>query len=78
MIYIDGSHEYKDVLDDLNNYWEVLNPKGGIIFGDDWPWDSVANAVKDFCTQKNVKFQLAGINWVIQRNDVEFSNVRMI
>lgn len=78
MIYIDGSHEYKDVLDDLNNYWDILNPNGGIIFGDDWPWDSVANAVKDFCAQKNIKFQLAGINWVIQRNDIDFSNVRMI
>jgi len=83
MIYVDGSHSYKDVLDDLNNYWELLNAQGGIIFGDDWPWDSVSSAVKDFCKAKNINFQVGGINWIIQRKDpvvinTDFSNVKLI
>ena len=35
LIYIDGSHEYEDVYQDLKNYNPLLNPNG-IIWGDDW------------------------------------------
>jgi len=46
LIYIDGSHEYHNVKRDIENYTQLLNP-GGIIFGDDFGWLDVSNAVKD-------------------------------
>lgn len=35
LIYIDGSHLFQDVYDDLFQAWEVLNP-GGLLMVDDW------------------------------------------
>lgn len=49
LIYIDASHEYKDVLTDITNYTNLLNP-GGVIFGDDFQpasWPGVVQAVTE-------------------------------
>lgn len=35
LIYVDGSHLYKDVRNDLYEAWKVLN-KGGLLLVDDW------------------------------------------
>jgi predicted O-methyltransferase YrrM len=69
LIYIDGSHDEKDVYEDLCAYWELLS-QGGIIFGDDFQWPTVARAVKKFCAEKNVTFELEDINWSIQKKDI--------
>jgi hypothetical protein len=66
LIYIDGSHEEKDVYDDLTAYWDLLHP-GGVVFGDDFPWESVANAVKAFCASTGVPCQVVDINWIIRK-----------
>jgi len=66
LIYIDGSHDEKDVYADLTAYWELLNP-GGAIFGDDWPWDSVSNAVKAFCAGTGAPYHVHEINWIIRK-----------
>lgn len=34
LIYVDGSHEYKDVLEDCLNSWKMLNPNGLLILDD--------------------------------------------
>jgi hypothetical protein len=36
-IYIDGSHDPPDVLRDVFDYWELVEP-GGILCGDDYGW----------------------------------------
>jgi hypothetical protein len=46
LIYIDGSHEYEDVKDDIKNYLPLLN-KEGIMFGDDYGWAGVHKAVNE-------------------------------
>ena len=47
LIYIDGSHEYVDVKNDIQDYIPLLNP-GGIMFGDDMiTWKDVGKAVED-------------------------------
>lgn len=46
LIYIDGSHDYDDVKADIKAYKELLNPNG-IMFGDDYGWPSVSDAVKE-------------------------------
>lgn len=49
LIYIDGSHEYEDVAQDLEAYGKVLAP-GGILFGDDYcdHWSGVIRAVNEY------------------------------
>lgn len=66
MVYIDASHDELDVYNDLNAYWDLITP-GGALFGDDWTWPSVVNAVTRFCGEKNVPFQHDAINWIIQK-----------
>jgi cephalosporin hydroxylase len=47
LVYIDGSHEYEDVVNDIKYYSELLNP-GGVMFGDDFgAWADVSRAVED-------------------------------
>lgn len=47
LIYIDGSHTYEHVLNDIKNYMQILKP-GGVIFGDDFhSWPGVKQAVTE-------------------------------
>lgn len=43
-VYIDASHEYEDVLADLQNY----TPLAKVIAGDDYDWPGVKQAVDEF------------------------------
>ena len=66
LIYIDASHDEKDVYDDMEAYWPIVN-SGGALFGDDWQWDSVARAVERFCKERRLEFQHDAVNWIIQK-----------
>ena len=68
LIYIDGSHEYWDVILDLTNYYPLLKD-GGIMFGDDWTCEDVRNAVIDFTNQHNLKLSKHpnGVHWFIYK-----------
>lgn len=66
LIYIDGSHEDEDVSADLIAYWEVLAP-GGVIFGDDFAWDSVRLAVERFAREQRMKVELLADKWVFRK-----------
>jgi hypothetical protein len=66
LIYIDGSHDEPDVLADLRAYYPLVTP-GGILFGDDFSWESVKNAVSKFTEE--TKTRLYVINeqfWAFQ------------
>jgi hypothetical protein len=67
LIYIDGSHDYVDVLGDIKDYYKLLLP-GGVMFGDDIGWDGVRSAVKD----SNKKFEIYEDSfWVINASSEE-------
>ena len=53
LIYIDGSHEYEDVLSDIKCYRELLDVDG-IMFGDDISWPPVNQAVRESFTQNEI------------------------
>ena len=52
-VYIDGSHDYLDVLLDLYAYWSLLKT-GGLMFGDDYHLPDVKRAVDEFATEHNI------------------------
>jgi hypothetical protein len=66
MIYIDGSHSFVDVFADIMAYWDLLEA-GGILFGDDWPWESVSSAVKAAAAELGLPPIVSGINWAFQK-----------
>ncbi len=56
LIYIDGSHEYIDVKNDIVSYLELLN-FDGIMFGDDIHWSGVKQAVDETLNNKFEVFE---------------------
>lgn len=67
VIYIDAAHDELSVYIDFMKYYELLNPRG-ILFGDDWAWESVRMGVLKACDELNIKSQLEVTNgcWIIQ------------
>lgn len=60
LIYIDGSHEYEDVVEDCKNYWNLLE-EGGIMFGDDYTnqdFTGLKKAVDEFAQTNNLKLEV--------------------
>jgi hypothetical protein len=60
LIYVDASHEYVDVCQDLCAYWKLLRP-GGVMFGDDYNDQNnpgVQRAVNWFCNRNALKLQV--------------------
>jgi hypothetical protein len=54
LIYVDASHEYIDVKQDLRAAWECVAEEG-IIFGDDYiNWPGVTRAVDEFSLSRNL------------------------
>ena len=61
-VYIDANHKYKYVYQDIN-LWYPKVKIGGIIGGHDVCKPDVFNAIKDFCSLKNIKFQTEIPDW---------------
>lgn len=61
IIYIDASHEYNQVIQDIQAYWDILND-GGVMFGDDYTdyWHGVKKAVNEFASKNNLKITIHG------------------
>lgn len=72
LIYLDGSHLYEDVMDDLMAWMPRLAP-GGIICGDDFDWDGVNEAVTDYFPAHHpgliVHTMLDGQFWMVRSYD---------
>ena len=62
LIYIDSSHDYKSVIDDLEAWYPVLN-EGGVLCGDDWNLGNLSVAVKDFASRNNLTVHHEGEFW---------------
>lgn len=72
LIYIDGSHDFKDVLSDLDSYLPVLK-EGGVMFGDDFVdhWPEVQKAVRQFAETRNLPLEVEENNyWIINRRSI--------
>ena len=56
LVYIDASHGYEDVLDDINKSLKYF--PNAIIMGDDWNWGSVQRAVKEVAQENNFDIEV--------------------
>lgn len=67
LIYIDASHDYVDVAEDLKLYWNLLAP-GGTMFGDDWGFFGVRVAVEEFAHLREMEPSICDNNfWVLRK-----------
>lgn len=61
LVYIDASHGYEDVLNDINKSLKYF-PNATII-GDDWNWGTVQQAVKEVAERENFKITVDKNCW---------------
>lgn len=67
LVYLDASHDYRDVMADLCE-WTHNVRDGGVIFGDDWQaFPDVAMAVKDYTKEQDLPLETVGNKWVIRK-----------
>lgn len=66
LIYIDGSHDYDDVAIDILNCNKLLSSRG-VVFGDDYDWPSVRQAVTEAAAKLGFAIETAGRKWVFRR-----------
>ena len=52
-MFLDASHKYSDVRDDLNAWYPKIK-KGGIFAGHDYGWDEVRAALEEFSSINNI------------------------
>lgn len=65
IVYIDASHEYESVTEDLNAWWDIVNK---IICGDDIMLvPGVSRAVNDWASKKSLKINAKGNKWWIYK-----------
>lgn len=61
-VYIDANHTYEYVFQDIN-LWFPKVKFGGIVAGHDVCVSDVIKAVRDFCSDKNIDFQIDVPDW---------------
>jgi hypothetical protein len=68
LIFVDGSHEFADVLSDIRNYYPLL-AEGGVIFGDDYSgFEGVSRAVNHFVDAHDLRLDIReGQVWIVHR-----------
>ena len=70
-IYIDGSHQYHEVLTDLESYYPLLK-KGGIFAGHDIIFhQGVSNAIIKFCYEHKLNPIFRNEDWIIKEQEQE-------
>lgn len=63
-VYIDGDHSYEQVSKDLRNYYKLVKP-GGVLAGDDYADENVARAVRDFCDEQHIPYEIKNGQFII-------------
>lgn len=62
-IHIDGDHSYEAVTSDCNSYFKKMK-KNGVMYFDDWQWDSTKKAIIDFANVNKLKLNVVNNNKV--------------
>lgn len=68
LIYVDASHEYEDVIKDIDAYMPILK-KGGIMFGDDYGFYGVKQAVDEFFNSRGMRIEVVDGNYWTYRKE---------
>lgn len=62
-VYIDANHDYDYVYQDLEIWYSKVKSKGVIAGHDVFNWYDVLDAVKDFCVENQIRFDIKLPDW---------------
>lgn len=71
-VFLDASHEYEDVLDDISA-WLPKIKNGGILAGHDYGREDVNRAVNEYFQNKN--FSISEDCWIYEKTDINVVNI---
>lgn len=68
VVHVDAAHEYREVLQDLDDYWKILK-EGGFIIGDDYDitWPGVVKAAGEFSAKVAKPLAVEPPKFIIQK-----------
>jgi hypothetical protein len=66
LVYIDASHDYWAVYNDISAWYPLLS-ETGILGGDDWNLGDISKAVRAFAAENNLKVYHQGEFWWVER-----------
>jgi hypothetical protein len=78
MVYIDAGHSEREVYADLEDWWPLTNK---VLIGDDYSenWPGVVRAVKRFCAENKLTFEVADSKYSISKlQKVNFNFLSLI
>ncbi|KAK4439594.1 hypothetical protein Salat_0294300 [Sesamum alatum] len=64
LVEIDAAHDFHSAWTDINNAYKLLKP-GGVLFGHDYAWDGVREAVHLFARLNGFRVRLDGEHWIL-------------
>jgi hypothetical protein len=64
LIFVDGGHDYQDAVSDISKYYPLLS-ETGVMFGDDYQAETVANAVHDCARKLGVEVLVSARKWIL-------------
>ena len=68
LVHLDASHDYRLVLQDAEEYWQLLAP-GGYLIGDDYDqsWPGVLRAADAFAARMGSALTINPPKWILQK-----------
>ncbi|KAK6158940.1 hypothetical protein DH2020_006254 [Rehmannia glutinosa] len=64
LVEVDAAHDFHSAWTDINNAYKVLRP-GGVLFGHDYVWVGVREAVHLFARLKGFRVRIDGEHWIL-------------
>ncbi|KEQ54366.1 class I SAM-dependent methyltransferase [Sphingobium chlorophenolicum] len=68
LIHVDAAHEYREAIQDIEDYWEILQT-GGYLIGDDYhvSWPGVVKAAGEFSAKVEKPLAIEAPKFIIQK-----------
>lgn len=68
VVHVDASHEYADVVRDLNDFWPLIVP-GGYLVGDDYHprWPGVVQAADEFSARTGISLKVDQAKFIMRK-----------
>jgi hypothetical protein len=68
VVHVDAAHEYREVLNDAEDYWSILQ-HGGYMIGDDYTpnWPGVVRAADEFALKIGQPLTVEVPKWILRK-----------
>jgi predicted O-methyltransferase YrrM len=68
LIHVDAAHEYREAINDISDYWDILSP-GGVMVGDDYheSWPGIVRAAGEFSAKIGRALSIEGPKFILRK-----------